>query len=191
MFNNGTSGVRESEPVTTGSASEKKIVIRDIGQTVDVTLAGESYPIKSSAYFIWYLVREIRFSAAVKLKPIAEDFNKAMIGLLAKKENLTEDDVVSFYNETNDKKRIAHDEGDMALRKSIQLIIFDIKRPEWRKTAETMPSDEELDSIIPMKTLLREATIEEINNLLSIYDQMNNVEEPRQNFFKMTGTAML
>lgn len=81
-------------------------------------------------------------------------------------------------------------EKDAEMLRYVQLILLDAKNPEWKKSAPGFPKQEILDQGLPLEMIERYATLDEINVVLDVYDQMNKPELPRKNF-ERTGGALL
>lgn len=81
-------------------------------------------------------------------------------------------------------------EKDAEMLRYVQLILLDAKNPEWKKGATGFPDSKTLEQGLPLETLERYATLDEINIVLDVYEQMNKPELPRKNF-ERTGGALL
>lgn len=165
------------------SASDQTIIIRRFGMPIEFEVAGKKFTLKPGSYFFNSLLVDIVEEFRTDNQDIIlkmKEFEEPEKQKKTKAEVLTER-IVEFT--TNLKLALSAQKESMF--KAVRLILYDSKKPEWKAMRDSAPDDSELDTIITMKELERIATIEEINTVLDIYNQLNRPELPRQNFLEL------
>lgn len=169
------------------SASDQKIIYRQLFTPVKVTLLGKEYLLQPPSPFMGRVIANFKLSYLDKLMVEANAAKEVS-------ESMKEDSgdvarVTYFQKVFKEMFRLTSFKKSFAMR-YVQLILLDSIKPEWKDEYDDFPPDNELDKIITFKKLDRHASESEMSALLEIYEQM---QEPQleKNFERWGATEML
>ena len=203
--------IAEPNAPTLSSASDQAIMLtRAFGENVQIKFLGDTWIVRPPSYFVSNLVRDFKKSKAHNLQNLlatfSDDykehikggvFNAAFIDKLFAfdKTQLVEiydflmsnyGELLTVHDEYRDKALYFFNERrDDAAMELVQFILFDGKKAGWRKEAEAWPKPEELEEVVSMKTLKREASFYDLGGILKLYDELDDPEIVRKNFSRL------
>lgn len=201
----------ESNVPMLGSASDQAIMLtRAFGENVQIRFLGESWLVRPPSYFVHNLVADFKKSKAHNLQNLLATFNdgykdhikkevinQEFIDKLFSFDRTQQVEIFEFLMKNFGELLDVHDENrdrilyffnerrDDAAMELVQFILFEGRNAAWRKEAETWPKPEELEEVMPMKTLKREASFHDLGGILKLYDELDDPEIVRKNFSRL------
>lgn len=169
------------------SASDQKIIYRQLFTPVKVTLLGKEYMIQPPSPFMGRVIADFKLSYFDTMMKEAE--TAKALGDSTKSDGSDVERVNFFKSIFKEMFRIKELKKTFAKR-YVQLILLDSVKPEWKEKYDDFPPENELDAIITYRQLDRFASEAEMATLLEIYEQM---QEPalEKNFERWGATEML
>lgn len=169
------------------SASDQKIIYRQLFTPVKVSLLGKEYLLQPPSPFMGRVIANFKLSYLDKLMVEANAAKEVSESL---KEDAGDVARVTYFQKVfKEMFRLTGFKKSFAMR-YVQLILLDAVKPQWKDDYDDFPSDDELEKVIPFKRLDRHASEAEMSTLLEIYEQM---QEPalEKNFERWGATEML